>query len=263
MKMFDKKYIIGFIIGAVMFSGITGVVAYKLYASQVGFSPTDDTWNVEAVDTALNSLYDIAYTGDATSSDILSGKSALVQGSIVNGSLTIPNYTTISNSENVAAGSSSTARTGYFYLDNYNVSCGTTTCPNYTSLSGTQNVGAGSSSTLLNGYYNLSNYKVSCGGYSSCSSCCSCPACNSCCGSSITWSLSTNASASANPSVTSGRIYLLMYSASWTINSGATALTSVVNMGSISGQTSFWQVVKATSSTISLSRPVRYFQIGY
>ena len=45
----------------------------------------------------------------------------------------------------------------------------------YTSLSGTQSVGAGKSSTNLNGLYKLTNYKVSCGTNTcaACNSCCS------------------------------------------------------------------------------------------
>ena len=168
---FDKSHIFVFILSAIIFGSIGSICAYKLGANQVGYEPSDDNWNVEAVDTALDDLYDMASFGDATSSDIVSGKKALVGGSQVTGSLTVPNYTTLT-AENVAAGSSSTTRTGYYYLDNYKVICGTTTCPSYATLYA-ENVSAGSSSTARTGYYYLSNYKVTCG---------SCGACNSCCG---------------------------------------------------------------------------------
>ena len=120
-----KQVIISFILGALIFSGITGVLAYKLGANQVSYIPEDSNWNVTDVDTALDDLYDMASYGNAQASDIKSGKTALVNGNQVTGSLTIPNYA---------------------------------------SLSGTTNINPGGSSTTLNGYYNMSNYKVSCNG---------------------------------------------------------------------------------------------------
>ena len=95
--------------------------------------------NNTTVEEALNDLYTKSIIGDATASDIKSGKKALVGGKEVTGSLTCP------------------------------------TCPSYTSLSGTQSVGAGGSSSLLNGYYYLTNYKIQCGSNScsACNSCCS------------------------------------------------------------------------------------------
>lgn len=93
--------------------------------------------NDKTVEEAINDLYVKSNIGTATASDIKAGKTALVGGKEITGSLTCP------------------------------------TCPSYTSLSGTQSVGAGSSSTLLNGLYNLSNYRVSCG-TNSCSACNSC-----------------------------------------------------------------------------------------
>ena len=175
MKKINKSHIFSFILGVIISGGITGVLAYKLAANQVGYTPSDSTWQVSDVDNALDSLFDMATYGDATSSDIKSGKTALVNGEQVTGNLTVPNYTTLANTENVGAGSSSSARTGYYYLDNYKVTCGTTTCPSYTSLTGTASISPGGTKSFTNGYYNMSNYKVSC------SSCPSCPSCNSCC----------------------------------------------------------------------------------
>ena len=95
--------------------------------------------NETTVEEALNDLYAKVNFGDATASDIKSGKKALVGGNEITGSLTCP------------------------------------TCPSYTNLSGTTNVGAGSYSTLLNGYYYLSDYRIKCGtnSCSACNSCCS------------------------------------------------------------------------------------------
>ena len=165
-KIINKYTIFSFILGGIVFSSVS-IYAYLVAATNVSYTPSNTSWNVSDVNGALNSLYTMANYGDATAGDIKSGKKALVNGSQVTGTLSVPSYTTLSNTENVAPGSSSTSRTGYYYLSNYKVTCGTTTCPSYTSLSGTQNVAAGSSSATLTGYYNMSNYKVSC---ASCSS---------------------------------------------------------------------------------------------
>ena len=96
MKWINKSTIIAFILG-IIFSSIS-VSAYKLYAYQVGFEPDDEDWNVEAVDTALNDLYDMAYTGDATAEDIRNGKTALVQCNQVTGTLSSTGFSTVSGS---------------------------------------------------------------------------------------------------------------------------------------------------------------------
>ena len=57
-----KKYAIGFILGAILFSGI-GVAAYTLLSSDVSFSPENSKWQVGNVEDALNSLY-ISKTSD-------------------------------------------------------------------------------------------------------------------------------------------------------------------------------------------------------
>ena len=62
-----RKYVIWFIIGAVLFSGI-GVAAYTLLSSDVSFSPENSKWQVGNVEDALNSLY-IAKTADDYSTD--------------------------------------------------------------------------------------------------------------------------------------------------------------------------------------------------
>ena len=52
-----KKYIIGFILGALIFGSIAGAVAYDISASQIGFEPDDEEWEVDNLQDALNSLY--------------------------------------------------------------------------------------------------------------------------------------------------------------------------------------------------------------
>ena len=52
-----KKYIIGFIAGA-LFCTTIGVTASVLYnSSEVGFTPSDSNWNVNTVQDAINDLY--------------------------------------------------------------------------------------------------------------------------------------------------------------------------------------------------------------
>lgn len=51
-----RKYVIGFIVGALVFGGI-GVAAAILSGEQVEFSPDNTNWQVSNVEDALNSLY--------------------------------------------------------------------------------------------------------------------------------------------------------------------------------------------------------------
>ena len=63
MKRFLKSRIFTFILGAVIFSCITLVSAYSLFANNVGFNPTDNTWkndddnDITNVQDALDDLY--------------------------------------------------------------------------------------------------------------------------------------------------------------------------------------------------------------
>ena len=56
MKKFVKSRLFTFILGAVIFSGITGVVAYTLNANQVSYTPSDKTWKVKTVEEAINDM---------------------------------------------------------------------------------------------------------------------------------------------------------------------------------------------------------------
>ena len=62
MKKFIKNNIIGFILGAVIFSTIT-VFAYDLFANNIGYTPIDDTWkkidgsSIDNVKDAIDDLY--------------------------------------------------------------------------------------------------------------------------------------------------------------------------------------------------------------
>lgn len=51
-----KKTMLGFVSGLIIAASI-GVAAYTLSANQVGFTPNDNTWEVEDVETAINDLH--------------------------------------------------------------------------------------------------------------------------------------------------------------------------------------------------------------
>lgn len=51
-----KKTILGFTLGLIVAASI-GVASYTLNANQVGFTPNDNTWDVENVETAINDLH--------------------------------------------------------------------------------------------------------------------------------------------------------------------------------------------------------------
>ena len=57
MKRIIKNPIFMFILGAVIFGGIGVVYAYVATASDVSYSPSDTSWNVSNVKTALDDLY--------------------------------------------------------------------------------------------------------------------------------------------------------------------------------------------------------------
>ena len=63
MKKIKKGYILSFVLGAILFSGITGVAAYTVLASDIGYTPKDTTWKTEDgkditnVQDAIDSLY--------------------------------------------------------------------------------------------------------------------------------------------------------------------------------------------------------------
>jgi len=91
MKKNIKNNIFGFILGILLCGGI--VYGAKIYESNtIEYSPTDASWEVNNVDAAINSLHNtvteletIKNIGDATASDILEGKTAVVKGEEVVG----------------------------------------------------------------------------------------------------------------------------------------------------------------------------------
>ena len=60
-----KKTIITFILGGIFFSSITATAAYVYTARDIGYSPSDENWNVTNADQALTSLKDDLNTVNA------------------------------------------------------------------------------------------------------------------------------------------------------------------------------------------------------
>ena len=56
MKKLFKSRIFIFILGVVLSCSITSVLAYTLFANNIGFSPTDTSWNVNNVQDALDNV---------------------------------------------------------------------------------------------------------------------------------------------------------------------------------------------------------------
>ena len=64
MKKNIKIGIICFILGAIIFSGISGVTAYTIMANSIEFQSRNNNWNVNNVGDALNSLYTMKTSED-------------------------------------------------------------------------------------------------------------------------------------------------------------------------------------------------------
>ena len=56
-KIFKKSNIFAFIIGALIFGSIGVVSAYTIFANDIGYTPSDTTWDVDNVKDAIDDLY--------------------------------------------------------------------------------------------------------------------------------------------------------------------------------------------------------------
>ena len=130
-----KGIIIGILIGALLF-GSMGVI----YGTTLTVESSDVTYDNSA-----------SATNGATKTNLKEAVDELYSRSL---------YTSLSGTQNVNAGASSTNLSGLYKMSNYKITCAS--CPALTSISGTQNIAAGSSSSTLNGNYSASNYKVTC-----------------------------------------------------------------------------------------------------
>lgn len=85
MKKLIRSRIFLVIICGIVFTSIGAYAATTYKASEISYTPSDGTEiNVE---NALNDIYNIKKLGDATAGDIASGKTAVVQGKLITGSL--------------------------------------------------------------------------------------------------------------------------------------------------------------------------------
>ena len=92
IKKLKSNSLFMFILGGLIFGSI-GIYGTNNYQSNtIEYSPTDASWEVSNVSEAINSLYsikteldDIKSIGDATASQILKGKTAVVKGSKITG----------------------------------------------------------------------------------------------------------------------------------------------------------------------------------
>ena len=85
MKKLIRSRIFLVIICGIVFTSIGAYAATAYKASEISYTPSGGTeTNVE---NALNDIYNIKKLGDATASDIASGKTAVVQGKLITGSL--------------------------------------------------------------------------------------------------------------------------------------------------------------------------------
>jgi len=90
-----KKRKIFLIIFLSIISCAIGVVAANIYqAETIKYTPTDSSWEVNNVNEAINSLYNmkneldnLKIIGDATAAQILSGQTALVRGNLTTGTM--------------------------------------------------------------------------------------------------------------------------------------------------------------------------------
>jgi len=101
VKKLRHNTLFGFILGGIVFSSIVyGINEYE--SNSIEYSPTDESWKVNNVNEAINSLYsmkieldstktslnNIKSIGDAVAGNILKGKTAVVKGNTVTGTMT-------------------------------------------------------------------------------------------------------------------------------------------------------------------------------
>ena len=91
MKKVIKSRIFLVIICGIIFTSVGAYAAVTYKASDVLYTSSDGT--SMTVNDALNDIYQIKTLGDATASDILNGKTAIVQGKLVTGNVEVPDGT--------------------------------------------------------------------------------------------------------------------------------------------------------------------------
>ena len=119
-KIFKKSNILSFVLGAIIFSGITSVAAYTLFANDIGFNPRDNNWHVDNVKDAIDDLYDKAkpdYSGETTFTPTTSSQTIATRNKILRSNITInaipSNYKKLSQTTTASANDISNGKTAY------------------------------------------------------------------------------------------------------------------------------------------------------
>ena len=86
MKKYTKEIVL-VLITAIVVSVISVSATVYFNSENITFEPDDTNWNVSSTSSALNDLYSYANSGDATASNILLGKTALVNGTLITGTM--------------------------------------------------------------------------------------------------------------------------------------------------------------------------------
>lgn len=84
MKKVIKNPLFTFILGIVITSSIAGVVAMSYNAKDVGYTPSDSTWNVNNVEDAIKSLKQVEKEGRIDFNNLSVSKNAVVGTKIAN-----------------------------------------------------------------------------------------------------------------------------------------------------------------------------------
>ena len=133
MKKIIKNNIFGFIIGGVLFStvGVSATI-YLYYSDQVSYNNENTT--ATDVKAALDNLYELTSVGDATAADIATGKTALVHGKQIMGTMINDKNTIIDNTLKTETKSAS-----YVVPGQYSTTSVSITYPNFTKIIGVIN----------------------------------------------------------------------------------------------------------------------------
>ena len=56
MKIINRSVVVAFILGGIIFSSITGVIAYQFSAKDISYTPSNSNWKVNNVSDAIDEL---------------------------------------------------------------------------------------------------------------------------------------------------------------------------------------------------------------
>lgn len=100
MKKLIQNNIVCFIIGAILFSGITAYASYKIYANDVAYEPSNENFEARDVKAALDSLYEKQNTTIQDLNKIISDLKSQENNKVASGSFTITTPQTVTITTN-------------------------------------------------------------------------------------------------------------------------------------------------------------------